>query len=112
MEPRSAERGNVKHLIRRQAEMLASMEPRSAERGNELPPHLAVDLNQLQWSHAQPNVETSTPPPAGAVSGQASMEPRSAERGNGRDRSRLGADGYASMEPRSAERGNEAKRHP
>ncbi len=36
----------------------------------------------LQWSHAQPNVETCQLSPNGADARAASMEPRSAERGN------------------------------
>ncbi len=36
----------------------------------------------LQWSHAQPNVETLDSPGLPGVDREASMEPRSAERGN------------------------------
>ncbi len=133
------------------------MEPRSAERGNTNPANpnfrAAYGFNgatlsrtwkhritgqyyrtkrSLQWSHAQPNVETSRRKARRPSNPHASMEPRSAERGNEaaeklgvhRTRmlqwshaqpnvetlqarpaevSRLGA----SMEPRSAERGNE-----
>ena len=83
MEPRSAERGNVRRRGAPHLPRGASMEPRSAERGNvplEIHARRATagfngatlsrtwkpaaeegyltDANVLQWSHAQPNVET------------------------------------------------------
>ena len=112
MEPRSAERGNqsarnsLGRLIalscfngatlsrawkpsgpcgRHSVGAAASMEPRSAERGNgelwKLPRASSVTL---QWSHAQPSVETRTGLKARVT--RASMEPRSAERGNYKQR--------------------------
>ncbi len=59
------------------------MEPRSAERGNvALSYRESVTASRLQWSHAQPNVETGTVTKVAIVVISASMEPRSAERGN------------------------------
>ncbi len=107
MEPRSAERGNfwadfgakiglesfngatlsrtwkprLRGFFARGS--LASMEPRSAERGNgyfDACP--ASKFRALQWSHAQPNVETQKPGSLLRLQSRASMEPRSAERGN------------------------------
>ncbi len=111
MEPRSAERGNLKQKAKKRGVKVASMEPRSAERGNRQA-GLVFDFGErrfngatlsrtwkrqdaaaadgvpveLQWSHAQPNVETRHLPLWGGVPPWASMEPRSAERGNDRDR--------------------------
>ncbi len=132
MEPRSAERGNRrstsisapwnacfngatlsrtwKHrqiTIQQYHEFVASMEPRSAERGNGLSRRRNGRRRWLQWSHAQPNVETRKPSPWRHAAGRASMEPRSAERGNARSLNRSHCRmAQASMEPRSAERGN------
>ncbi len=60
----------------------------------------------LQWSHAQPNVETEGFRCLIDETSSASMEPRSAERGNQIKIARLITREAASMEPRSAERGN------
>ena len=108
MEPRSAERGNqTVHCVNYRVSR-ASMEPRSAERGNTgcgepqgiekrrgfngatlsrtwKPCGLALIATaqpMLQWSHAQPNVETSNEGDIAVMRADASMEPRSAERGN------------------------------
>ncbi len=107
------------------------MEPRSAERGNFDERGQQMFLcHELQWSHAQPNVETQGCRRSASSAYRASMEPRSAERGN-RDTNdskallRACFNGatlsrtwkhiiehallrvtMASMEPRSAERGN------
>ncbi len=103
MEPRSAERGNPcgasgaencglgfngatlsrtwKHAadyLTAFLDELASMEPRSAERGNLLAPATPHGRAQLQWSHAQPNVETWSFAAQHAITPAASMEPRSA----------------------------------
>ncbi len=136
------------------------MEPRSAERGNRRAdgsrPYCRNSFNGatlsrtwkpenlspywtkeklLQWSHAQPNVETISNSHADEAGRPASMEPRSAERGNrrvdmdarGQERRFNGATlsrtwkrqmnrnsaatlAPASMEPRSAERGNSARK--
>ncbi len=59
MEPRSAERGNKSSGTRSFSSLRASMEPRSAERGNACYSVQVCRLRKsLQWSHAQPNVET------------------------------------------------------
>ncbi len=58
MEPRSAERGNVFRTRTVASRPTASMEPRSAERGNGATEGAVFDPDALQWSHAQPNVET------------------------------------------------------
>ncbi len=111
----------------------ASMEPRSAERGNRPPdfarkrrrrsfngatlsrtwkpaaqPSTAIAVAPLQWSHAQPNVETTQRCTACGNPLGASMEPRSAERGNKKTNTNRKERKTASMEPRSAERGNRA----
>ncbi len=107
MEPRSAERGNVELSPELHVVQHASMEPRSAERGNanwialryemcwrlqwsHAQPNVETDLRRhdlqpgpaLQWSHAQPNVETRDRDDRDDRAAPASMEPRSAERGN------------------------------
>ncbi len=83
------------------------MEPRSAERGNyPNAPYTVFEFSQLQWSHAQPSVETAMPPIGLERLRKASMEPRSAERGNGQVIEERRCESDASMEPRSAERGN------
>src|SRR5262245_34629916 len=61
---------------------------------------------KLQWSHAQPNVETRRKHDALRIRILASMEPRSAERGNIGKFGSIGGELDASMEPRSVERGN------
>ena len=71
-------------------------------------PRVTVGANRLQWSHAQPNVETRQVLIALNRVKHASTEPRSAERGNRHSSTRQGRVGRASMEPRSAERGNAA----
>ncbi len=58
MEPRSAERGNLSFSLPPLHRLKASMEPRSAERGNMGLCALILSQSPLQWSHAQPNVET------------------------------------------------------
>ncbi len=60
MEPRSAERGNFETVRAQFFLPIASMEPRSAERGNihKEPKNYLLRIS-LQWSHAQPNVETT-----------------------------------------------------
>ncbi len=60
MEPRSAERGNEKNEKFVKERLEASMEPRSAERGNALFVAALFVAALLQWSHAQPNVETQS----------------------------------------------------
>ncbi len=107
MEPRSAERGNFAWAHSSGRIQTASMEPRSAERGNFLDRHEdQTGVSGLQWSHAQPNVETSARPLPLTCNTSASMEPRSAERGNKVNYVIRVKAKTASMEPRSAERGN------
>ncbi len=108
MEPRSAERGNRAGAGRYFGGTGASMEPRSAERGNNFLSCSSLRVSLvLQWSHAQPNVETCRSRSGFAgLPAEASMEPRSAERGNKQESRRFQRWECASMEPRSAERGN------
>ncbi len=82
MEPRSAERGNAASHPPGEGRNDASMEPRSAERGNVQLRGNSQTPKLLQWSHAQPNVETRCRDRFDTEFSGASMEPRSAERGN------------------------------
>ena len=135
MEPRSAERGNTPHTLPaphrqscfngatlsrtwKQVGVVcahdpneASMEPRSAERGNvkrEIENRYMREL--LQWSHAQPNVET--PPKRAPIRWRFRLQWSHAQPNVETDLRHTGATRIvsASMEPRSAERGNRTTR--
>ncbi len=91
MEPRSAERGNdsiaaraKRSSCRFNGATLSRTWKLSSAKGN------CVRLFLLQWSHAQPNVETVWSRRRCATNDTASMEPRSAERGNTLDRIPIG----------------------
>ncbi len=107
MEPRSAERGNHTYDLYA-GHRQYSFNGATLSRTWKLPARsiTTVIFNELQWSHAQPNVETYLDNTLLAERETASMEPRSAERGNAVLRIGEGAEKSASMEPRSAERGN------
>ncbi len=136
MEPRSVERGNQPvDDCSADSRKSASMEPRSVERGNtatQSSQHRA--RQELQWSHAQSNVETTLverlrPQRMSSFNGatlsrtwkresltqsriSATMLQWSHAQSNvetmRRDRQRRSTRTRASMEPRSVERGNAA----
>ncbi len=133
MEPRSAERGNNfarrllsefaicfngatlsrtwKHLRQRSRAPVerASMEPRSAERGNRRRDRVLAFDEELQWSHAQPNVETARlrrSPSRRRVYMQLQWSHAQPNVETVENVHRFDSFQSASMEPRSAERGN------